>query len=156
MGELSHTIQKDIDKPWFPAWAEQQSISTEGNGGSTGNSQAAAEVSARRNALPPPSSDRDSEQMKRCTVFVGRLGQQTDSPGLERFFGRYGKILEADVKMDDKTGNSKGFGFVKFAKPFMVDGCLAASRDHIMDGRRVDVKRYGSDSSASSFVEREE
>jgi len=52
-------------------------------------------------------------------------------------------VVETDVKMDPRTGRSKGFGFVTFSEPHMVDACFENTEDHVIDGKWVDVKRYG-------------
>lgn len=51
--------------------------------------------------------------------------------------------MESDVRTDPKSRRSKGFGFVTFVEPSSVDRCIAEKGEHVIDGRWVDVKRYG-------------
>jgi transcription antitermination factor NusA-like protein len=134
---LNNTVQAEVDKPWFTAWADQLEISGDGgdhrgqrHGGGGGG------VSS--------TSFHDTSEEKDCTVFVGRLSQKTDSKGLERYFSQYGHVTHSDVRMDPETGRSKGFGFITYARASMAEDCLASGRDrpHVVDDRRVDVKRY--------------
>jgi len=82
-------------------------------------------------------------------LFVGGLSQQTDPTSLERYFSRFGEVMEADVKMDTHTKRSKGFGFVAFANEALAEACLADPKGHVLDGKRIDVKRYGSTESGA-------
>jgi len=137
--ELNNTVQNDVDAPWFSEWANQRSIvPTRADGGGGG---------AIRKARGPPGGTREAggRKDKESTIFVGRLSQATDAAGLRAHFSRWGSVVEADVKMDNQTGRSKGFGFVTFSSPQEVEDCLANMEEHAIDGRGVDVKRYGSD-----------
>eukprot|EP00439_Symbiodinium_sp_Y106_P005407 s167_g1.t1 len=61
----------------------------------------------------------------------------------------FGEVMEADVKMDTHTKRSKGFGFVAFANEALAEACLADPKGHVLDGKRIDVKRYGSTESGA-------
>merc|ERR1711920_532058 len=53
--------------------------------------------------------------------------------------GSYGAVEEASVIMDKRTGKSKCFGFVKFAKKESQVKAIAAGAQEI-DGKSIDVK----------------
>ncbi|CAN6462336.1 unnamed protein product [Victoria cruziana] len=48
-------------------------------------------------------------------MYVGYLPQAIDSEQLMHLFSRFGRVLEAKVIKNRKTGLSKGYGFVKYA-----------------------------------------
>uniref|UniRef100_A0A8C2XQF7 RRM domain-containing protein n=1 Tax=Cyclopterus lumpus TaxID=8103 RepID=A0A8C2XQF7_CYCLU len=47
-------------------------------------------------------------------LFVGGLSFDTNEDTLAEAFGKYGAIEKVDVIRDRESGNSRGFGFVKF------------------------------------------
>merc|ERR1712136_212008 len=51
-----------------------------------------------------------------------------------------GQIVDVVVMKDPKTRKSRGFGFVTYARAYMVDDAQAA-RPHHVDGREVEPKR---------------
>ncbi|OLP99102.1 Heterogeneous nuclear ribonucleoprotein A/B [Symbiodinium microadriaticum] len=67
----------------------------------------------------------------------------------------FGEVVEADVKMDTHTKRSKGFGFVAFANEALAEACLADPKGHVLDGKRIDVKRYGSTESGAGQQQRD-
>uniref|UniRef100_A0A1I8FBG4 RRM domain-containing protein n=1 Tax=Macrostomum lignano TaxID=282301 RepID=A0A1I8FBG4_9PLAT len=73
-------------------------------------------------------------------LFIGGLSQLTNETSLRCHFGMYGQVEDAVVMMDSQTGRSRGFGFVKFRDPAVVDAVLETS-DHVIDGKAVDVKQ---------------
>lgn len=74
-------------------------------------------------------------------LFVGGLKLTTTSDKLSEYFSLFGTILEAEVKMDSKTGASRGFGVLQFtdqrgAQLVLDEPC------HVIDGKGVDVKLF--------------
>ena len=47
-------------------------------------------------------------------IFVGNLGNEVTENHLQSIFGRYQSLLKTKVVRDNRTGKSKGFGFVSF------------------------------------------
>jgi RNA recognition motif-containing protein len=71
-------------------------------------------------------------------VFVGGLSPDTKMEHLREYFSNFGTVENATVKYD-KSGRSKGFGFVLFEDPNSPDKVY--SQDvHIIQGKRVDTK----------------
>lgn len=73
-------------------------------------------------------------------VFVGGLSWETTDEKLAQYFSNYGEVTEAFVSFDRNTGRPRGFGFVCFADPAVVDKVVAQSKHHI-DRREVEAKR---------------
>lgn len=105
--------------------------------------------------VPDPGPATSEGPGNQKVLFVGGLSQQTDPASLERYFSRFGEVVEADVKMDTHTKRSKGFGFVAFANEALAEACLADPKGHVLDGKRIDVKRYGSTESGAGQQQRD-
>ncbi len=68
-------------------------------------------------------------------VFVGNLGKEITEDDLKGHFSKIGDIFEIRLIRDEKTGESKGFGFVRFMTPKAakeaithLDGSMARDR----------------------------
>ncbi|CAK9139534.1 unnamed protein product [Ilex paraguariensis] len=78
----------------------------------------------------------DSDQGK---LFIGGISWETSEDKLTDYFGNYGEVLQAVVMKDKISGRPRGFGFVVFADPSVLDRVLQDT--HNIDGRTVEVKR---------------
>lgn len=63
----------------------------------------------------------------RNTVFVGGLAPDTTEAKFRETMQACGGILKVEVKVDAKTGNCRGFGFVTFKKTKGVNAALEAA-----------------------------
>ncbi|KAL2463551.1 RNA-binding (RRM/RBD/RNP motif) family protein [Forsythia ovata] len=78
----------------------------------------------------------DSDQGK---LFIGGISWETDEDKLNEYFQGYGEVLQTVVMRDKLTGKPRGFGFVVFADPNILDRVLQDS--HVIDNRTVEAKR---------------
>ncbi|KAF9673599.1 hypothetical protein SADUNF_Sadunf10G0040900 [Salix dunnii] len=78
----------------------------------------------------------DSDQGK---LFIGGISWETSEEKLRDYFGQYGDVLQAVVMKDKTTGRPRGFGFVVFADPAVLD--MVLQDKHTIDGRLVEAKR---------------
>ncbi|KAF8109257.1 hypothetical protein N665_0099s0009 [Sinapis alba] len=78
----------------------------------------------------------DSDQGK---LFVGGISWETDEEKLREHFSSYGDVSQAIVMRDKLTGRPRGFGFVIFSDPSVLDRVLQDK--HHIDAREVDVKK---------------
>ncbi|GLT42116.1 hypothetical protein SLA2020_161360 [Shorea laevis] len=78
----------------------------------------------------------DSDQGK---LFIGGISWETGEDKLKEYFGHYGEVLQTVVMRDKITGRPRGFGFVVFADPEVLDTVLQDK--HTIDGRTVEAKR---------------
>jgi RNA recognition motif-containing protein len=69
-------------------------------------------------------------------LFVGGLSWETTQENLQRFFGRYGEVIDCVVMKNSESGRSRGFGFVTFSDPSNV-GIVLQNGPHQLDGRTV-------------------
>ncbi|KAJ7379415.1 hypothetical protein OS493_016652 [Desmophyllum pertusum] len=63
---------------------------------------------------------------------------ETDRESLEHYFKSYGPIERAKLVRDQLTGKSKGYGFVTFRNPKVVEKILSVT-NHSIDGKAVRV-----------------
>lgn len=74
----------------------------------------------------------DSDQGK---LFIGGISWETTEDKLREYFGKYGEVMQAVIMRDKISGRPRGFGFVVFADPTLVDRVLQDK--HTIDGRVV-------------------
>ncbi|VEN58451.1 unnamed protein product [Callosobruchus maculatus] len=70
------------------------------------------------NSLYLPSVSEDDVCSK---LFVGGLSWETTQDNLQRYFSRYGEVIDCVVMKNAESGRSRGFGFVTFADPANVN-----------------------------------
>ena len=78
------------------------------------------------------------DKNKCSDLIVLGLPWKTTEPELREYFEAIGEVLMAQVKKDAKTGQSKGFGFIRFAN--YETQMRVLSQRHMIDGRWCDVK----------------
>lgn len=61
--------------------------------------------------------------------FVGNAAQ------FIKHFGKYGEIIDSVIMKDRKTGQPRGFGFVTYSDPSVVDKVIQDT--HIINGKQV-------------------
>lgn len=86
--------------------------------------------------MNPAELEEDHEKGK---LFVGGLSWETTQENLQRYFSRYGEVIDCVVMKNNETGRSRGFGFVTYADPNNVDRALE-NGPHMLDGRTIDPK----------------
>lgn len=52
-----------------------------------------------------------------------------------KHFGKYGEITDSVIMKDRKTGQPRGFGFITYADPSVVDKVI--EDPHIINGKQV-------------------
>ncbi|KAF4399314.1 hypothetical protein G4B88_022397 [Cannabis sativa] len=72
-------------------------------------------------------------------LFVGGVSWSTSKGQFEKYFSQFGEITDSVIILNKHSGNPRGFGFVTFANPTDADKVI--EQDHVIDGKKVDVKR---------------
>ncbi|XP_042427289.1 heterogeneous nuclear ribonucleoprotein 1-like [Zingiber officinale] len=72
-------------------------------------------------------------------LFIGGLSWDTTEERLREHFSDHGEVLDAVIMRDKATGRPRGFGFVVFADPSILERVLQDK--HVIDGRTVEAKR---------------
>lgn len=79
------------------------------------------------------------ETRLKCTdLIVLGLPWKTTEQSLREYFESFGEVLMAQVKKDTKSGQSKGFGFIRFGSHEAQIRVLA--QRHMIEGRWCEVK----------------
>ncbi|XP_068449171.1 cold-inducible RNA-binding protein A-like [Clinocottus analis] len=76
-------------------------------------------------------------------LFVGGLSFDTNEESLAEAFNKFGAIEKVDVIRDRDTGNSRGFGFVKFENVDDARHAQEAMHGKSLDGRSIRVDEAG-------------
>ncbi|EPS72088.1 g-strand specific single-stranded telomere-binding protein 1 [Genlisea aurea] len=72
-------------------------------------------------------------------IFIGGLAKDTSLDTFVKYFGKYGEITDSVIMKDRQTGRPRGFGFITYAEPAVVDVVIAET--HIINGKQVEIKR---------------
>jgi hypothetical protein len=75
------------------------------------------------------------------TLFVGGLPQDATMEEVKAYFQQFGEV-DVDIKFDQQTGRSRGFGFLAYQDPASVQPCLDNAANHQIRDKWVDVKIY--------------
>ncbi|CAB3978067.1 heterogeneous nuclear ribonucleo A B-like isoform X2 [Paramuricea clavata] len=73
-------------------------------------------------------------------LFVGALSRETTVESLQQYFSIYGEVVDCNVKIDQITKRSRGFGFVQFKEASSAQRVLKEG-PHVIDGKKVDPKK---------------
>ncbi|PSR96464.1 Nuclear polyadenylated RNA-binding protein like [Actinidia chinensis var. chinensis] len=72
-------------------------------------------------------------------IFIGGLSKDATLDQFTKYFGKYGEITDSVIMKDRQTGRPRGFGFITYADPSVVDTVIAET--HIINGKQVEIKR---------------
>ncbi|KAK6238716.1 hypothetical protein QUC31_004185 [Theobroma cacao] len=72
-------------------------------------------------------------------IFIGGLAKDTTLDTFTKYFEKYGEITDFVIMKDRHTGRPRGFGFITFADPSVVDTVM--QEDHVINGKQVEIKR---------------
>jgi len=73
-------------------------------------------------------------------IYVGGLADETTKETLDSYFGQFG-AADSYIMRDGASGRSRGFGFVNFKDPSVLE--MVLSQAHVVDGRHLNVDRHG-------------
>ncbi|KAL5015406.1 hypothetical protein ScPMuIL_009676 [Solemya velum] len=92
------------------------------------------------------------EKLKCSDLIVLGLPWKSSEEDLRKYFSQFGDLLMVQVKKDPKTGQSKGFGFIRFSDYESQIKCM--SQRHMIDGRWCDVRIPNSKEGAQQMMNR--
>jgi len=84
---------------------------------------------------PPPVGPIDENK-----IFVGGLPKGITEDEMRVHFQQFGEIREIDIKKEQETGTSRGFGFVIYEEKTSAKGALDMYDQHELKGKWVEVK----------------
>merc|ERR1712055_297819 len=73
-------------------------------------------------------------------LFAGGLSQDTSETDLAEDFSKYGTVESVDLKKDNVTQRSRGFGFVLFKDSQALDMAVAESF-HTIKGKKIEPRK---------------
>lgn len=73
-------------------------------------------------------------------LFVGGLGRNLSEQDVKDYFSKYGEVESVNIKVDQYTGQSRGFAFVTFKNSKVIDELLAAGT-HYIGNKKIDPKK---------------
>ncbi|XP_015880881.3 heterogeneous nuclear ribonucleoprotein 1 [Ziziphus jujuba] len=72
-------------------------------------------------------------------IFIGGLAKETNLETFVKYFEKYGEITDSVIMKDRHTGRPRGFGFITYADPSVVDQVIQET--HVINGKQVEIKR---------------
>lgn len=92
-----------------------------------------------------PREDMQQQQVKGVfktkKLFVGGIPVSFTEDEMKEYFSSYGDIMEHQIMLDHKTGQSRGFGFVTFVNEDAVDKIFSDGQIHELGGKQVEIKK---------------
>lgn len=89
----------------------------------------------------PPMPNGPEESAK---IFVGGLPKDAEEQHLLEYFSMYGGVSSVEVKRHIDSQRTRGFGFVQFDDPDVVEAVIADFATHSLGGQWIEVKRASS------------
>ncbi|XP_064610634.1 TAR DNA-binding protein 43-like [Liolophura sinensis] len=87
---------------------------------------------------PPQKCKRLGDRGGSDLIVLG-LPWKTAEDGMRQYFNQFGEVTFVQVKRDGRTGESKGYGFVRFKEYDAQEKCLRYDR-HEIEGRWCNVR----------------
>ncbi|GFE53601.1 MKI67 FHA domain-interacting nucleolar phosphoprotein [Babesia ovis] len=84
----------------------------------------------------------DNENVKSDIIYVGNLPKTLTESHIRTYFNQFGKVVKIRLMKSKKTGNSRGYCFVKFENHEIASIAADAMNNYFIDGRvlKVEVK----------------
>jgi len=73
-------------------------------------------------------------------ILIRKISRKTTEGDLQKLFSQYGTVTSLNIVMDEKTGNSKGFGFVEMEDLTEAKAAIQALNGKLLDGEKIRVK----------------
>ncbi|KAF7040861.1 hypothetical protein CFC21_050729 [Triticum aestivum] len=83
--------------------------------------------------------DRSARFSSGSKLFVGGLSHDTNEVALKDAFSQHGDVIQVKVICHPVTGQSKGYGFVKFSSEKDAAAALEKMSDEVLDGKNIRV-----------------
>lgn len=74
-------------------------------------------------------------------LLIRNLARSTSESAIREMFEGFGTVQSCNLVMDQKTGVSKGFGFVEMPRPGEAKAAMKTLNGKIVDGQIIRVKK---------------
>ncbi|KAM3184944.1 hypothetical protein ACTXT7_007377 [Hymenolepis weldensis] len=75
-----------------------------------------------------------------ANIYISHLPKFVDDDYLRSLFEPYGRVLSTKVNIDNRTGESKGIGFVSYDSREAAQRAIGAMNGHHIDNKRLRVQ----------------
>lgn len=75
------------------------------------------------------------------SVYVGNIAWRTTEQQLGDTFANFGYVNSAKIITDPESQRSRGYGFVEFADPSVIDRVIKQMNEYNLNGRKLRVGR---------------
>jgi RNA recognition motif-containing protein len=73
-------------------------------------------------------------------ILIRKISRKTTESDLQKLFSQYGAVSSLNIVMDEKTGKSKGFGFVEMEDLAEAKAAIQGLNGKLLDGEKIRVK----------------
>ncbi len=80
-----------------------------------------------------------SQDVNNSKIYIGNLPYSVTEDKLRELCAEFGEITYVKVITDQRTGRSKGFGFVEFASPEAAEAAIKALHGTLLEDRELVV-----------------
>ncbi|MBE0510973.1 MAG: RNA-binding protein [Chromatiales bacterium] len=74
-------------------------------------------------------------------ILIRELARSTTEAEIREMFEDYGRVQSCSLVMDQRTGSSKGFGFVEMPSPGEAKAAIKHLNGKIIAGHKIRVKK---------------
>ena len=85
--------------------------------------------------------EKNRKKEQKNKLYVGKIPFKVNEEKLERYFRRFGALVDVMINRDHKTKKSNGFGFVVFEEESGVFNTLNYNKPHLLDNVELKVQR---------------
>jgi len=89
------------------------------------------------------------------SILVRNLPKSFTQEDLEDLFFECGTMVSCDLVMDDKSGLSKGFGFVEMSTQEETDKAIKTLNAKVVEGKKIRVKWSNQEKKQAAAAEHE-
>lgn len=79
----------------------------------------------------------DADAGENRVIFISRLPNGFYEPQMRKFFSQFGRVIAVNLARNPKTGKSRHFGFVEFARQDVAEIAAASMDKYILAGHRI-------------------
>lgn len=80
----------------------------------------------------------DADAGENRVVFISRLPKGFYEPQLRKFFSQFGRVIAVTLGRNPKTGKTRHFGFVEFARQDVAEIAAASMDRYLLAGHRLE------------------
>ncbi|KAJ6836922.1 heterogeneous nuclear ribonucleoprotein A1, A2/B1-like protein [Iris pallida] len=130
--EQEEVMEEEVEEEVEEEEPEEEAVAVAGD-------KKEADGSNTNNSSNAPSTAPSIDGASPGKIFVGGLPKDTTEEAFSKHFGKYGKITDLVIMKHRGTGHPRGFGFITYEDPSVVDAVILD--EHDFGGKKVEIKR---------------